>query len=162
MGGAGDSFRGCTSKKRVATFVMFMTLDAGRNQDRRVQESFHGFRPSADSSRSLRTRRIVSRTIDAFKGVFARKTHTPCFLYIDPVARTGRKTTWSSNDSNSSVSPGSSCNCSRTGFGRTNRPARSMLSLAFIMVLYHVYYHFVGLESSPQRKVAQKQRGMGR
>src|ERR1700690_2777624 len=115
MGGAGDSFRSCGSKKRVAAFVMFMTYDASGNQDRCVQENFHGFRPSTDSSRSLRTRRIVSRTTDAFKGVFARKTHTPCFLYIDPLARTGRKTTWSSNDSTWNVSPGSSGKSSRTG-----------------------------------------------
>jgi len=155
MGGAGDSFRGRASKKRVAAFVMFMTLDACGNQDRCVQESFHGFRPSTDSPRSLRTRRIVSRTTDAFKGVFDRKTHTPRFLYIDPLARTGRKTTWSSNDSNSSVSPGSSCNCSRTFLGRTKRPAWSMFSLAFIMALYHRYYHFAVLECSP-KKVAPK------
>ena len=53
----------------------------------------HGFPPNIACSLSLRTRRIVSRTTDAFKGVLERKTQTPFFLYIDALPRTGRNTT---------------------------------------------------------------------
>src|SRR5206468_9533753 len=55
--------------------------------------------------------------------------------------RIGRRTIWSSKDSISSDSPGANCKRSRTGLGRTTRPARSILNLAFIMVLYHAIYH---------------------
>src|SRR3981189_2142798 len=50
---------------------------------------------------------------------------------------------WSSKDSISKDSPGSSCNRSRIGLGRTTRPAGLILSLGFIMVLYHAIYHLI-------------------
>src|SRR6202035_2582740 len=98
-------------------------------------------RPSTACSLSFRTRLIVSPTTDAFSGAPARKTQTPSFLCIDALPRTGRRTMWSSNDSISSDSPGSSCNCWRTCFGRTRRPARSTLIVVFIVVLYHGIFH---------------------
>src|SRR5208337_2447847 len=139
--GATGGFPIGATEESKAALVVFVNLHGRGDQHRCIEEGFHRFLPNIACSRSLRTRRIVSRTTVAFSGAPPRKTQTPCFLYIDALPRTGRKTIWSSNDSSSSDSPGSSCSCSRTGLGRTRRPARSTLSVVFMMVLYHGNYH---------------------
>jgi len=68
-----------TGKNSKAPFIVFMTIQKRRDQDRCVKERFHRFVPNICRSRSLRTLRMVSSTTDAFNGP-VRKTKMPCLL----------------------------------------------------------------------------------
>lgn len=90
---------------------------------------------------SSRTWRMVSFTDSFEMGPPVRNTHIPFFFLISAVPRTGRRTTCPSELSSSRESPGASCIWSRTGLGRTTRPALSIVRVVFIMAFYHVLYH---------------------
>src|ERR1700680_2478055 len=58
-----------------------------------------------------------------------------------PAPRAGRRIIWSSELSSSKESPGLICKKSRTGLGRTTRPALSIVRVVFITAFYHGIYH---------------------
>jgi hypothetical protein len=67
------------------------------------------------------------------QGLASLKHQTPCFFLSGEFPRIGRSVISSPLVLTSNESPGSSCSSSRSGLGRTIRPALSMVSLLVIM-----------------------------
>src|ERR1700683_1114307 len=111
------------------------------HQNRGVKKVPHFGLPRKVCSRSRRICRTVFSTTSAESGAPVCITQTPCFLYMRPFPRTGRRITRSSELSTSNESPGPNCNSSRTGLGRTIRPALSIVSVVTIMAFYHTNWH---------------------
>src|SRR5215471_10227920 len=106
-----------------AGFVVFVILKKGRQENRRIEEEFHGSWLRTSDSRSFRTWRRTFSVAEADNGSPLLKTQTPCFFRSWACPRSGRKVISSPVLSISSESPGSRRNSSRNGFGRTTRPA---------------------------------------
>src|ERR1017187_5158923 len=123
-----------------------------RNQDRGVEEPFHrdffrrgrrvGRLPMKLSSRSRRIWRRTSSVAPAGIGSPPPNTPIPCFLGNPTPPLRGRSTMRSSELSSSSESPARSCISSRTGLGRTTRPALSSVKVVVMTPLYNGICHY--------------------
>jgi len=112
--------------------------------------------PSADRSRSRRMSRSTLFVAAAEIGSSKSRTQMPCFFRIPTRPLTGRRTICSPEISSSRESPAESCNSSRTGLGRTTRPALSTVSVVVMMVFYHGIYHFEWHSVARRRQEARR------
>jgi len=124
-------------KGTMAGLVMNVFFKKAWNEHGSVKEKPHERLPQIRSSRSRRISRAVRSTISSVSGSSDRNTHTPSFFLSLPLARAGVSVIFSPEVSSSRVSPGCSCNSSRTGFGRTIRPALSSVNRLTIMAFYN-------------------------
>jgi hypothetical protein len=145
----GETVSGATSsswtrsrKGGEAAGMVFMIWQQRRHQDGAVEEPSHralfrrgaraGGLPRKLLSRSRRIWRSASSVDSAEIGSPVLKTQIPCFLCNPTPPLRGRSTMRSSELSSSSESPARSCISSRTGFGRTTRPALSNVKVVVI------------------------------
>jgi len=138
-------------ERSEATSMVYVIWQKCRYQDGTVEEPSHrrffrretrtGPLPRKLSSRSRRICRSIPSVASAEIGSPVLKTQMPCFLRSPDSPLRGRSTMRSSELSSSRESPARSCISSRTGFGKTTRPALSTVSVVFIMALYHSICH---------------------
>jgi hypothetical protein len=122
-----------------AASMVLMLWQECWHQNRAVEEPSHraffrrapraGRLPRKLSSRSRRIWRSVSSVAPAEIGSPVLKTQIPCFLCNPTPPLRGRSTILSSELSSSNESPARSCISSRTGFGKTTRPALSSVKV---------------------------------
>src|ERR1700734_4106973 len=149
-------------KQGEASFMVRVVVNEDGHQNRGVKKVPHFGLPRKVCSRSRRICRTVFSTTSAESGAPVCITQTPCFLYMRPFPRTGRRITRSSELSTSNESPGLNCNSSRTGLGRTIRPALSIVNVVTIMAFYHTkWYSFAANSAFHRRQQVIRQQLLG-
>lgn len=106
------------------------------NHYRGVDKFPHWPSPRLSRSRSSRSRRSRFSVSSGRIGVPPSSTQIPCFLRIGRTLRQGRSVISASCSSISRESPGAKPRASRTCFGKTKRPARSIVIVAFTIPFY--------------------------